>query len=62
MKTKFEQEDYSLKNLKEVIEKENARKDWTIMDWQKKDPEGLSKVKNIDKPYYDEMYSAYYKK
>ena len=38
------------------------RNDWTIRDWEKKDPNGLVKIKNETPEVYTEMYNKFYKK
>lgn len=55
--------DTDLKNANdEVKKKTDARKDWTILDWQQKDPDGLENMLENDKASYDNLYNAYYKK
>jgi len=39
-----------------------GREAWTIRDWEKKDPKGLKDMLDNDKPAYDALYNAYYKK
>ena len=39
----------------------NDTANWTIMDWQKKDPKGLTKIKNETPEIYTMMYDNYYK-
>jgi ATP-dependent protease ClpP protease subunit len=48
-------------NVKNVAKNEE-RKDWTIRDWEKKDPNGLVKIKNETPEIYSEMYNQFYKK
>jgi len=38
------------------------RADWTIRDWEKKDPKGLAELKNSTPELYQDMYNAFYKK
>lgn len=38
------------------------RKDWTIRDWEKKDPKGLMEIKNTNPALYSNMYDSHYKK
>jgi len=40
---------------------EGEKADWTIMDWQKKDPKGLTALKNETPEIYQLMYDNYYK-
>jgi ATP-dependent protease ClpP protease subunit len=47
--------------VKNVVNTEE-RNDWTIRDWEKKDPNGLVKIKNETPEVYTEMYNSYYKK
>ncbi len=44
------------------VAKNEERKDWTIRDWEKKDPNGLVKIKNETPEIYSEMYNQFYKK
>jgi ATP-dependent protease ClpP protease subunit len=44
------------------VAKNEERKDWTIRDWEKKDPNGLVKIKNETPEIYTEMYNQFYKK
>ncbi len=44
------------------VAKNEERKDWTIRDWEKKDPNGLAKIKNETPEIYSEMYNQFYKK
>jgi ATP-dependent Clp protease protease subunit len=44
------------------VSKNEERKDWTIRDWEKKDPNGLVKIKNETPEVYAEMYNQFYKK
>jgi ATP-dependent protease ClpP protease subunit len=44
------------------VSKNEERKDWTIRDWEKKDPNGLVKIKNETPEVYNEMYNQFYKK
>ena len=44
------------------VSKNEERKDWTIRDWEKKDPNGLVKIKNETPEIYTEMYNQFYKK
>ncbi len=39
----------------------DARADWSIRDWEKKDPNGLIKMKAEDKERYQTLYDATYK-
>lgn len=39
-----------------------GRSDWTIRDWEKKDPKGLQKIANETPEIYQEMYNKFYKK
>lgn len=49
--------------LNEVVEVENdERKDWTILDWQKKDPEGLKNMSINNTSKYEKLYNDFYKK
>jgi len=48
-------------DVKNVINTEE-RNDWTIRDWEKKDPNGLVKIKNETPEVYTEMYNKFYKK
>ncbi|MGE0635996.1 MAG: hypothetical protein AB7G44_03405 [Bacteroidia bacterium] len=40
----------------------DERKDWTMRDWEKKDPKGLLKLKTEDKDAYQELFNKTYKK
>jgi ATP-dependent protease ClpP protease subunit len=44
------------------VAKNEERKDWTIREWEKKDPNGLVKIKNETPEIYTEMYNQFYKK
>jgi ATP-dependent protease ClpP protease subunit len=44
------------------VAKNEERKDWTIRDWEKNDPNGLIKIKNETPEVYNEMYNQFYKK
>jgi ATP-dependent protease ClpP protease subunit len=44
------------------VAKNEERKDWTIREWEKKDPNGLVKIKNETPEVYNEMYNQFYKK
>lgn len=37
------------------------RTNWTIFDWQKKDPKGLTEIQNTTPEVYAQMYDNYYK-
>jgi enoyl-CoA hydratase/carnithine racemase len=40
---------------------DNKSKDWDLIDWQKKDPSGLAKMKNENAELYNELYQSTYK-
>lgn len=40
----------------------DERADWTIRDWEKKDAEGLTKIKNETPELYNQMFDSFYKK
>lgn len=46
----------------EAKKKAETRKDWDIIKWQQEDPKGLENMLANDKPGYDALYNAYYKK
>lgn len=46
----------------ENTKKETEKSEWTIRDWEKKDPKGLEKIKNETPEVYQTMYNAYYTK
>jgi ATP-dependent protease ClpP protease subunit len=57
----------NVKNAVKVFEVKNVvnteeRNNWTIRDWEKKDPNGLVKIKNETPEVYNEMYNKFYKK
>lgn len=55
--------DTDVKNQQDEAKKlAESRKDWNIIDWQQKDPDGLSNMMTNDKASYDTLYNAYYKK
>ena len=55
--------DADVKNATDEAKKlAESRKDWNIIDWQQKDPNGLQNLLTNDKPAYDALYNAYYKK
>jgi ATP-dependent protease ClpP protease subunit len=49
---------FDIKNIK----KSEGREDWTIRDWEKKDPKGLEKIQNETPEIYNHMYNSYYNK
>jgi ATP-dependent protease ClpP protease subunit len=57
----------NVKDAVKVFEVKNVanneeRSDWTIRDWEKKDPNGLVKIKNETPEIYTEMFNQFYKK
>lgn len=55
----------AVKIFDSVLSKPNAvtgKESWTIRDWEKKDPEGLKRIKNETPELYNSMFTAYYKK
>lgn len=40
---------------------DQSKKDWTIRDYEEKDPEALKEIYNANPEKYNEMYNAYYK-
>lgn len=49
-------------DVKNVKKDESDKENWTIRDYEKKDPKGLEKIKNETPEVYKEMYNAYYTK
>ena len=43
------------------IKNGDSRDTWSIRDWEKKDPDGLTKIYKTDRAEYDRMYDAFYK-
>lgn len=48
-----------------TIKNESSNKDdkstWTLRDWEKNDPKGLSELKNSNEELFNEMYKTFYK-
>jgi hypothetical protein len=44
------------------FEVSNEKSEWTIRDWEKKDPEGLLLIKDNNPEMYEIMYNKFYKK
>jgi ATP-dependent protease ClpP protease subunit len=51
-------------DAKNVVTKKGAedRSEWTIRDWEQKDPSGLMELKNSNEDVYNEMKDKFYKK
>lgn len=48
-------------NKSNVKNSKDDRSDWTIKDWEKKDPKGLKEIYDTNKSEFDRMYKEYYK-
>lgn len=49
-------------DAKNVSNNKDSRENWTIRDWEKKDPKGLEVIKNETPEIFTEMYNKFYKK
>jgi ATP-dependent protease ClpP protease subunit len=47
-------------NQEQIATPQNDRANWTIRDWEKKDPKGLLKLKNETPSIYQSMYEQFY--
>lgn len=48
-------------NVSNVVKNDSDKAEWTIRDYEKKDPKGLEKIKNETPEIYKEMYNKHYK-
>jgi len=51
---------FDIKNVKTGSKTED-RSEWTIRDWEKKDPKGLGEMQNSTPEVYQELYDNFYK-
>lgn len=53
---------FNPQNIAGASTAKGGREEWTIRDWEKKDPKGLGEMKNSAPEQYEEMYNSFYKK